>query len=126
LFACLDDRERKRVADLARTQRFADGEDIVTEGHPSGPLFVITEGDAAIIKDGTERGKLGVGDFFGEMSLIDGQPRSATIRAIGDVVTLSISSWDFLSLLERNWTMAQKLLAELARRVRGLDENVCL
>lgn len=126
MFACLNDKELRRVADLARDERFAPGEDIVTEGHSAGPFFLITEGDATVTVGGAERTKLGPGAFFGEMSLLDGQPRSATVRAIGDVTTISISSWDFLSLLERNWTMAQKLLAELSRRVRVLDENPCL
>ena len=126
MFGCLNDKELRRVADLARDARFAPGEDIVTEGHSAGPFFLITEGDATVIVGGAERAKLGPGAFFGEMSLLDGQPRSATVRAIGDVTTISISSWDFLSLLERNWSMTQKLLAELSRRVRVLDENPCL
>jgi CRP-like cAMP-binding protein len=126
LFACLDDKERRRVADLAREARFAPGEDIVTEGHSAGPFFLLTEGDALVIVGGKERGKLGQGDYFGEMSLLDGRPRSATVRAIGDVRALAISSWDFLALLERNWSMTHKLLNELAHRVRALDENPCL
>jgi CRP-like cAMP-binding protein len=126
IFACLDDKERRRVADLGREARFAPGEDIVTEGHSAGPFFLLTEGDALVIVGGKERGKLGRGDFFGEMSLLDGRPRSATVRAIGDVRALSIGSWDFLALLERNWSMTHKLLTELAHRVRVLDENPCL
>ena len=126
LFACLDDKERRRVADLGRETRFAPGEDIVTEGHSAGPFFLLTEGDALVMVGGKERGKLGPGDFFGEMSLLDGRPRSATVRAIGDVRALSIGSWDFLALLERNWSMTHKLLNELAQRVRVFDENPCL
>jgi CRP-like cAMP-binding protein len=126
LFACLNDKELRRIADLARKARFAPGEDIITEGHSSGPFFLITEGDALVIVGGKERGKLGPGDFFGEMSLLDGQPRSATIRAIGDVRAHAISSWDFLALLERNWSMTHKLLVDIAHRVRVLDENPCL
>jgi CRP-like cAMP-binding protein len=126
LFACLDAKERRRVADLGREERFAAGEDIVSEGHSAGPFFLLTEGDALVIVGGKERGKLGAGDFFGEMSLLDGRPRSATIRAVGEVRALSIGSWDFLALLERNWSMTHKLLVELGRRVRVLDENPCL
>ena len=126
LFACLDDKERRRVADLGREERFAPGEDIVTEGHSAGPFFLLTEGDALVIVGGKERGKLSPGAFFGEMSLLDGRPRSATVRAIGDVRALAIGSWDFLALLERNWSMTHKLLNELAQRVRVFDENPCL
>jgi CRP-like cAMP-binding protein len=125
-FSALSDRELKRVADLAREERYAAGEDIVAEGHSSGPLFVLTEGDATLVVGGAEVGKLGPGDFFGEMSLLDQQPRSATIRAVSEVRAFAVSPWDFLGLLERNWELSHKLLVELARRVRERDQEPCL
>jgi CRP-like cAMP-binding protein len=127
LFSSLSDRELRRVAELAREERFRAGEEIVTEGHSSGPFFLLTDGDAVVLVRGDEKRKLGPGDFFGEMALIDRQPRSATVRALGDVTALSISSWDFLTVLERNWPLAYGLMVELSRRVREQDaENPCL
>ena len=125
-FSGLSDKELKRVADVAREERFRAGEDIVTEGRPSGPFFLLTEGDAQVLVGGEARNKLGPGDSFGEMSLIDRQPRSATIRAITDVTALSIGSWDFLTLLERNWDLAHAVMVQLSQRVREHDRDPCL
>jgi CRP/FNR family cyclic AMP-dependent transcriptional regulator len=126
LFAGASDKELRQVAELAREERFRAGEDIVTQGHSSGPFFLITDGEANVLVNGAEVRKLGPGDFFGEMSLIDHEPRSATIRASNDVTTLSISSWDFLTLLERQWDLTHKLLKTLSQRVRERDADPCL
>jgi CRP-like cAMP-binding protein len=114
------------VAGLAREERFEEGEDIVVEGHSSGPFFLLLEGDATVLVHGEVRGKLGLGDSFGEMSLIDRRPRSATIRARVPVTALAISSWDFVGVLERNWAVTHKVLVQLSERVRQLDDNLCL
>jgi CRP/FNR family transcriptional regulator, cyclic AMP receptor protein len=126
LFATASDKELRRVADVAREERFRTGEDIVTEGRPSGPFFLLTGGDAEVLVGGEAKSKLGPGDFFGEMSLIDGAPRSATIRAITDVTALAITSWDFLALLERNWDLTRAVMVELTKRVRAHDQDPCL
>jgi CRP/FNR family cyclic AMP-dependent transcriptional regulator len=126
LFSGASDKELKRVAELAREEHFAAGEDIVTQGHSSGPFFLLTDGDAVVLVGDRERSKLGPGNFFGEMSLVDQEPRSATIRALSDVTALSISSWDFLTVLERHWDLTRQLLVELSRRVRALDQDPCL
>jgi len=126
LFAGASEKELRHVADLAREERFRSGEDIVTQGHSSGPFFLITDGEADVVVNDSHVRRLGPGDFFGEMSLIDHEPRSATIRATTDVTTLSISSWDFLALLERHWDLTQKLLVTLSQRVRERDADPCL
>jgi CRP-like cAMP-binding protein len=126
LFAGATEKELRQVAELAREEWFRSGEDIVTQGHSSGPFFLITDGEASVLVNDTEVRKIGPGDFFGEMSLIDHQPRSATIRAATDVTTLSISSWDFLTLLERHWDLTHKLLVTLSQRVRERDADPCL
>ena len=126
LFATASDKVLKRVADVARTERFRAGEDIVTEGHSAGPFYLLTDGDAEVLVGGDAKNKLGPGAFFGEMSLIDREPRSATIRAITDVTALAITSWDFLTLLERNWDLAHAVMVELSKRVRAHDQDPCL
>ena len=69
-------------------------------------------------------GAFGAGDFFGEMSLLDQAPRSATIRAIEQTQCLMLSSWDFKALLERYPSIAVKLLEVLSRRLRVADERI--
>ena len=126
LFAKASDKELRRIADVARAEHFRAGEDIVTEGHSSGPFYLLTEGDAQVLVGGEAKNTLGPGQFFGEMALIDRQPRSATIRAISDVTALAITSWDFLTLLERNWDLAHGVMMELSKRVREHDRDPCL
>jgi CRP-like cAMP-binding protein len=123
LFADLPDRELKLVARTAREEGFVAGEELVTEGKPAGPMFVILEGKVTVHVDRNERGSMGPGDFFGEMALIDRQPRSATVRAASDVTALAISSWDFLSLLRESWDLTHGVLGALAERVRELDRS---
>ena len=124
LFAQLPDRELKLVGRTAREEGFVAGEELVSEGKPAGPMFVILDGKATVIVNGKERASLGAGDFFGEMALIDREPRSATVRADSDVTALAISSWDFLALLKESWELTHQVLTALAGRVRELDKSV--
>jgi CRP-like cAMP-binding protein len=126
LFSGATAKQLRQIVDLAREERFRSGEEIVTQGHSSGPFFLITDGAAEVVVSGTPVRSLGPGDFFGEMSLLDQQPRSATIRATSDVTALAIASWDFLTLLERHWDLTQKLLVTLSQRVRERDADPCL
>jgi CRP-like cAMP-binding protein len=123
LFGELPERELKLVARTAREEGYVAGEELVGEGKPAGPMFVILEGKATVYVGGQERGSLGPGDFFGEMALIDRQPRSATVRAESDLTALAISSWDFLALLRESWDLTHSVLTALAERVRELDQN---
>ena len=123
LFAQLPDRELRLVTRTAREEAFVAGEELVGEGKQAGPMFVLLEGKATVLVQGQERGSLGPGDFFGEMALLDRQPRSATVRADSDVVALAISSWDFLALLRESWELTHQVLTALAARVRILDNT---
>jgi CRP/FNR family cyclic AMP-dependent transcriptional regulator len=126
LFADLTDKELRQVADLVREEHFREGEDIVVEGHSSGPLFLIVAGEATVLVHDVERGRYGPGDSLGEMSLIDRRPRAATVRARTDVTALAISSWDFLGVLEHSWPVTIKVLTQMSDRIRQLDQNPCL
>jgi CRP-like cAMP-binding protein len=120
----LSDKELTGLARFVREDTFKAGEDIVTEGDSGGPFYLIISGEARAIVDGRSRGLIGPGQSFGEISLIDRGPRSATIRASTEVMTLAISSWNFLSMLEENWKLAHKIMIELCRQIRTLDKRV--
>ena len=111
-----------QIAALAQPSGYAPGQIIVTQGSPGQAFYVIVSGRVEILRDGRSLGALAAGDFFGEMSLLDQAPRSATIRALEMTECLMLSSWDFKSMLERSPGIATKLLEVLSRRLRYADE----
>ena len=121
--ACTAD-EVSAIAGVAQEGFFQSGQVIVTQGTPGQAFYMITAGRVEILRDGVSLGAFGPGDFFGEMSLLDQAPRSATIRAIDQVSCLMLSSWDFKALLERHPSIAIKLLEVLSRRLRVADERI--
>jgi CRP/FNR family transcriptional regulator len=123
LFQGLSRSELREIAEGAREELFSANQDIVQEGQSGGPFFCITEGRADILVDGKKVGDLGPGSYFGEMSLLEGGGRSATIRATTHVKALAITSWNFLAILRDNWEITKKVLAELSRRVRDLEHS---
>jgi len=122
LFAALSRGELNDIVDLAREELFSPGQDIVTEGQAGGPFFCITEGRADVIVHGKKVRELSPGAHFGEMALFEGSPRSATVRANTHVKALAITSWNFLAMLQDNWDLTKKILGELSRLVRELQE----
>ena len=122
LFSQCSDRELREIAKDMREELFSAGQDIVREGAAGGPFYVILEGRAKVIVNGRARRTFEPGAYFGELALIDKGPRSATIKAETQVKAMSITSWNFLNLLENNFKLAQKVMAGLAGRVRELDK----
>ena len=122
LFADLSKRDLKHIAGQFRETGAVAGKNLVVEGEMSGALFIITRGTAKVIINGRTRRRMGPGSFFGEISIIDPGPRTATIQAETDVDLLSITSVNFMSLLEENWSIAKGVLRTTGRRLRDLDK----
>ena len=97
------------------------GRRVVIEGDKDAGLHVVLEGSAEITVHGESRAPLGPGDYFGEISMIDGKPRSATIRPEGHVRTLSLAAWNFEPLLEQHPKLAHELLLGLCAHVREAE-----
>lgn len=112
------------IAAVAQEHTYAPGQIVVTQGTPGQAFYLITNGRVTIERDGSVLGAFGPGDFFGEMSLLDSAPRSATIRAMEETRCLMLSSWDFKALLERSPSIAIRLLEVLSRRLRVADERL--
>lgn len=100
---------------------YSPGQTIVKEGQAGGRFFVILEGRAKVVIGGKTKSKLGPGDFFGEMSVIDKAPRSATVAAETHIKGLSLTSWNFLAVLEEAWPITRKILTTLSERVGDLE-----
>jgi CRP-like cAMP-binding protein len=124
IFAHCSADEIAAVASVAQESFFPPGQIIVTQGTPGQAFYMIITGRVEILRDGVSLGAFGPGDFFGEMSLLDSAPRSATIRALDQTSCLMLSSWDFRALLERHPSIAIKLLEVLSRRLRVADERL--
>jgi len=107
-------------------QKFADGDVIVREGEESREMFVIRSGEVEIFKQvGGHEVQLAIlsrGAFFGEMSLLEGLPRSATARARGDTQLLVLHPGSLLLRIRRDPTFAFELLQQMSRRIRKLDD----
>ncbi len=119
LFAGLSQRHLKRVAGVASVVRYHDLTAIVRDGDAGDALFVVLDGQVSVRRRGLRELELGPGGFFGEMSLLDGGPRSATVVAVGPVTCLRIARPRFVKLLRSEPAIAVGLLEELSRRLRA-------
>ena len=124
IFSSCTPEEVAAITGVAQEGFFQAGQIIVTQGTPGQAFYLVIAGRVEILRDGKSLGAFGPGDFFGEMSLLDQAPRSATIRALDQTQCLMLSSWDFRALLERHPSIAIKLLEVLSRRLRMADERI--
>lgn len=118
LFSGMTDRALDAVGDLVSQRSFAADEDLTREGEPGDSFLIIRTGAAIVLVDGRQIGELGPGDFLGEISLIDGGPRTATVRATEPIDALVIGRDDFTTLLERHPAVRLELLMALTARIR--------
>jgi CRP/FNR family cyclic AMP-dependent transcriptional regulator len=121
LFAELSKRHLRRVAAIAGAKRFAEGSQIIRAGDPGDAFYVLLEGAAEARPRSGRAVTLGPGDFFGEMALLDGSPRSASVHATTEVLTMRLGRPAFVRLLKDEPAIATRLLVTLAGRVRGLE-----
>lgn len=122
LFAGMPSRFLRRLADKMDEQRFMEGASVVRQGEPGDTFYVIVEGEAKV-KDGKGRtlSRLIPGDFFGEISLMDGGPRTATVVADTKLTTLALSRRDFGALLRSEPHVTVGLLKHAAALLRRLE-----
>ncbi len=122
LFSTCTDDELGRIAALARPMEAAAGDALTHQGEPGLEFFVIVDGDASAAVDGDEVGTIGPGGFFGEMALIDGGERLATVTATTPLRMLVLGRHDFNEMLEVAMPqIAPKLLAVVGARMRAID-----
>jgi CRP/FNR family cyclic AMP-dependent transcriptional regulator len=126
LFAGLSKRHLRRIAEIAQESRFSAQSPIVREGTRGETFYVILDGRVSVVRSGRETKRLEAGDFFGEMALLDGGGRSATVQADTDVLVLTIARPAFMKMLETEPSIALEILKELATRLRALDEAATL
>ena len=122
LFSHLSRRSLRRVANLAEEVRFMEGARVVKEGDPGDAFYAILEGQAkAVDRRGRTVNRLLPGDFFGEIALLDGGPRTATVVAETPLLVLEIRRKGFLRLLAEDPSITVKLLEHAAAMLRRLE-----
>jgi CRP-like cAMP-binding protein len=118
LFSELSDDEAAQVAALFKQRSFKAGETVAREGSGGAAFFLIDSGEAVVTVGGQERRRLGAGESFGEIALIDEGARSATITAASELRCYGLTYWDFRPLVQGNAEISWKLLQAVVGRLR--------
>lgn len=117
LFTGCDDFQLRSIAEVSHLIAFDDGQVIVPEGEKGQGFYLVLTGGAKVQRDSSDVAALGIGDFFGEVSLIEGTPRTATVVADGHTVCLGILRSDFRALLVRQPRIAMRIIEAEGRRL---------
>jgi CRP/FNR family cyclic AMP-dependent transcriptional regulator len=123
LFDGVDAEGMDRIAAVAIEVEFPAGHVINRQGEIGTGFFVIVSGGVRVVRDGAEVARLGPGDFFGELSVLDGRPRIAQVIADEPTTCLAIATWDFEAVLMAEPRVAVAILRGLAGRLRELTET---
>jgi CRP-like cAMP-binding protein len=123
LFSGLDDSELESLADEFNERRFSAGDSIALEGAGGLMFFVVESGEASVEVQGKEVGRLGAGDSFGEIALIDRRPRTATVKAMSDLRTYGLPVFVFRPFVEARPQVAWKLLEAMADRLAAAERR---
>ena len=124
LFSGCTKRELQAIADAFKEVRHREGAVIAKEGETGIGFFLIAEGTASVTVGGKARTKLGPSDFFGEISLLDHGPRTATVTATSPIRLLGLTAWAFKGLVQAHPKIALNMLRVVAARVRNASKAV--
>lgn len=115
IFSDLDRKELQRVANSMKERTFRAGDTVTSEGQTGVGFFVIASGEAKVTISGEDRRRLGPGDYFGEVALLNESARTATIKAESDLKCYGMTSWEFRPLVETHGSIAWKLLQVMSK-----------
>jgi CRP/FNR family transcriptional regulator, cyclic AMP receptor protein len=124
LFSGCSTRELGSLSRFLKEAHYPAGRKILKEGHAGVGLHVIMEGETRVMVGDRTRRRLGPGAFFGEISLLDRGPCTATVIAETPVRTLSLSAWNFRAALKEHPSLPVKMLEELASRIRAGGSSI--
>lgn len=129
IFSVLEEGSLDALARAATVRRFAPGELLVKEGDEAVAFYVVCEGQAEAVKALGQEGErvvgtLNPGDLFGEMALLDGFPRVASVRAAADCECVVLTRWDFLGVVRVRIEVALAILPVLSQRLRRCEDQL--
>jgi CRP-like cAMP-binding protein len=122
-FGGLDEKARTSIAAQGKVLSYKAGDPIVDEGTMGVGFYLILDGKAEVRKGTKVLASLGRGQFFGEMSLIDRQPRSADVVAVAPTKCWALTSWAFGALVKRHPNIAMLMLREMVKRLRAAQNS---
>jgi CRP-like cAMP-binding protein len=125
LFSGLSSRHLRRLADSMQEVRYMEGASVVKEGDEGDSFFIILQGEAKVVgPGGREVNRLRPGDFFGEISLLDGGARTATVVTETPMTMLELKRSEFLRMVEDEPDVAVKLLSHTAALLRSVERSL--
>ena len=124
LFAGVDHAARTRIAERMTEVDLPPDRVIARQGEIGTGFFIVVSGAARVVRDGTTIAWLGPGQFFGELSVIDREPRVAQVISSGPTTCLALASWDFEAVIAEQPSVAMAILRELSGRLRGLTAEL--
>ncbi len=123
IFSGLTQKELRSIASSSKEKRFEAGQTMVREGESGVGFFLIIEGRAEVRRGGKVLSRLEQGQFFGEMTLLDEQPRSADVVAVDPTKCLVFTVWGFHGMIRTYPKMAREIMKEMARRLRLTNKS---
>jgi CRP-like cAMP-binding protein len=123
LFSDVSDKDMQTIAVSMRRRAFAAGDRIVAEGEGGVGFFFVETGSASVTQDGERRATLGPGDHFGEIALLAGADRTATVSAETDLVCWGMPAWNFRPMVREQPSVTVKLLEGMARQLAGVPRR---
>jgi len=124
LFSSCSNRELQKIARAADEITVDEGREIVTQGATGHEAFIIIDGTARVVRNDQEIATMGPGDYFGELALLDGGPRTASVVATSSMTLLVLGQREFAGLIDEVPGLAHKILTSLAQVVRALDDKI--
>lgn len=124
LFGELTNRERKAVSRLMTTVTMKAGRDLMVEGSAGREFLIIIEGEATVRRKGRIIARVGAGDFLGELAVIAGVPRTATVTADTEMTVSVLNRREFSSLLDEQPKLARKVLVGAVKRLHDIEPSV--
>jgi CRP-like cAMP-binding protein len=124
LFEGLSKKQLKRLGDITEVAKFMPQATVIKQGDPGDSLYVITSGEAKVVANGRTIHRLLPGDHFGEISLIDGEPRSATVVSDTPLEMFMVTTKDFNRVLKEHPDIAIAILEGMARSIRRVDHSI--
>ena len=120
----LSKRQLKRVYDAAKEVRYMEGASVVKQNQPGDIFYLILGGQAKVTRGGRTINRLLPGDYFGEISLLDGGKRSASVVSETPMVMLEVTQRAFQRLIRDDLTVAMKLMESMAKRLRSIERSL--